>query len=45
MGAADCLHSGLATHFCPSEKLPELEAKLKSCDSLQAAEEVISQVR
>lgn len=44
LGAADCLHSGLATHFCPSEKLPELEAKLKSCDSLQAAEEVISQV-
>ncbi|MFM1961027.1 MAG: hypothetical protein RL588_2544 [Pseudomonadota bacterium] len=26
--AADCLHAGLATHFAPSEALPELKAAL-----------------
>lgn len=27
--AADCLRAGLATHFCPSERLPELEERLR----------------
>ena len=26
--AADCLHAGLATHYVPSEQLPELKAEL-----------------
>mmetsp|Transcript_76630 Transcript_76630/g.222511 ORF Transcript_76630/g.222511 Transcript_76630/m.222511 type:complete len:413 (-) Transcript_76630:216-1454(-) len=30
LGAADCLTAGLATHFCPSERLPQVEASLRS---------------
>jgi enoyl-CoA hydratase len=26
--AADCLHAGLATHYAPSERLPELKAEI-----------------
>jgi len=29
IGAADCLTAGLATHYCPSELLPEFEAQLQ----------------
>jgi len=28
--AADCVYAGLATHYCPSEKLGEVEAKLNT---------------
>jgi len=28
LGAADCLFAGLATHFCPSDRLGDLEARL-----------------
>lgn len=30
LGAADCLHAGLATHFCPSEHIPEVEKAVRS---------------
>ena len=46
--AADLIYSGLATHFCPSERLPELESRLaalgeRACDEA-AIEEVIRDV-
>jgi len=30
LGAADCLTAGLATHYCPSDKLPQVEENLKA---------------
>mmetsp|Transcript_5905 Transcript_5905/g.10683 ORF Transcript_5905/g.10683 Transcript_5905/m.10683 type:complete len:401 (+) Transcript_5905:77-1279(+) len=30
LGPADCLYAGLATHYCPSDQLPALEARLRS---------------
>lgn len=30
LGAADCLHAGLATHYCPSERLPQAEAAVRA---------------
>ncbi|CAE8637864.1 unnamed protein product [Polarella glacialis] len=30
LGAADCVYAGLATHFCPSERLPDVEASLRA---------------
>merc|ERR1719162_204317 len=49
LGAADCVHAGLATHYCPSERLPDLEEKLRSlgaerCGDLEAVSAAISEV-
>lgn len=32
LGAADCVHAGVATHFVPSDSLDELEAALAAAD-------------
>ena len=37
IGAADLVWSGLATHFCPSSDLPELEAALRTAAPQDAA--------
>lgn len=47
LGAADCLTAGLATHYCPSERLPQVEEGLrglgKDLGSLEAVSSVIAQ--
>lgn len=40
LGAADCLYAGLATHFCPAEKLPLLEEQLTRLTPEASIEEV-----
>merc|ERR1712187_787775 len=35
LGAADCVFAGVATHFCPSDRLPELEARLEALGGKQ----------
>ena len=37
IGAGDLVWSGLATHFCPSSDLPELEAALRTAAPQDAA--------
>lgn len=49
LGAADCVHAGLATHYCPSERLPDLEAKIRGlgaerCGNVEAVSAAISEV-
>lgn len=49
LGAADCLASGLATHFCPSDKLPEVEDRLRrlgaeAAGDVQAISAVVKEV-
>merc|ERR1719422_500392 len=49
IGAADCLYAGLATHYCPSEKLPLVEAALRelgreACGSFEAVSKAIEKV-
>lgn len=48
LNAADCLHAGIATHYCPSELLGEVEQRIRAlgegasdCDAVSA---VISEV-
>lgn len=38
LGAADCLAAGLATHFCPSDRLPQLEESLRALGGERAAD-------
>lgn len=46
LGAADCVYAGLATHFCPSERLPEVEAALCALgDSANDVEAVSSAIK
>lgn len=33
LGAADCLAAGLATHYCPSDRLPQMEENLRTLGS------------
>ena len=40
LGPADCMYAGLATHYCPSEKLPLVEERLSGLSSLKGVEEV-----
>ena len=47
LGAADCIFSGVATHYCPSEQLPMLEEKLQvgaapTVDSVSAVIEEVA---
>lgn len=42
LGPADCMFSGVATHYCPSEKLPLLEEKLQSIGSMDISVENVS---
>eukprot|EP00405_Crypthecodinium_cohnii_P022164 CAMPEP_0206465728 /NCGR_PEP_ID=MMETSP0324_2-20121206/28015_1 /ASSEMBLY_ACC=CAM_ASM_000836 /TAXON_ID=2866 /ORGANISM="Crypthecodinium cohnii, Strain Seligo" /LENGTH=404 /DNA_ID=CAMNT_0053938667 /DNA_START=15 /DNA_END=1229 /DNA_ORIENTATION=- len=45
LGAADCMASGIATHYCPSEKLPQVVEKLKSLGAAKVSEiEVVAKV-
>ena len=44
LGPADCLFAGVATHFCPSERLPALVEKLREVEGLQQAEAAIKEV-
>lgn len=48
IGAADCLEAGLATHYCPSDRLGDLLSKLQSlgaeANSLEAVSNVINAV-
>lgn len=40
--AQDVLHSGIATHYCDSSKIPDLEKKLLHMDDANKVEEVIN---
>jgi len=47
--AADCLFAGLATHYCPSDRLPMVEEALRNlgsdrCDDLEAVSAAIAEV-
>jgi len=46
--AADCVQAGLATHYCPSEQLPQVEEKLRSlgeeASNLDAVSAAINEV-
>jgi len=44
LGAADCVYAGLATHFCPAEKLPFLEKQLTNLTASQASIEEVSSI-
>ena len=44
LGPADCVYAGLATHYCPSEKLPLVEERLKSLAEKASSVEEVSQV-
>lgn len=42
LGAADCLAAGLATHYCPSERLPRVEELLRGLGERAGDMEAIS---
>jgi len=44
LGAADCMYAGLATHYCPSERLPALEDKLRSLGPQVSDLDIVSSV-
>eukprot|EP00440_Ansanella_granifera_P003277 gb/GFBE01003568.1/.p1 GENE.gb/GFBE01003568.1/~~gb/GFBE01003568.1/.p1 ORF type:complete len:403 (+),score=94.27 gb/GFBE01003568.1/:1-1209(+) len=44
LGAADCLFAGVATHYCPSERLPDLEDKLRGLKDQASDLNVVSDV-
>jgi len=48
LGAADCLHAGLATHYCPSDRLVDVQAQLEalgdSANNLDAVSDAIVSV-
>jgi len=45
LGAADCVESGLATHYCPSDKLAEVEDRLRSLGNAGDLEAVSSVIK
>ncbi|CAJ1363653.1 unnamed protein product [Effrenium voratum] len=45
LGPADALHAGVATHYCPSEKLPLLAEKLSTAEpTMETVSAIISEV-
>ena len=44
LGPADCIYAGLATHFCPSEKLPLLGEQLQALAEKAGSVEEVSKV-
>mmetsp|Transcript_41150 Transcript_41150/g.88413 ORF Transcript_41150/g.88413 Transcript_41150/m.88413 type:complete len:401 (+) Transcript_41150:152-1354(+) len=44
LSAADCLAAGLATHYCPSDKLPEVEKQIRALGDKVGDVEAISAI-